>query len=134
MPDAVQFTLSDGETVVLVAPPARSGTGAVGLGNRLEAAAHSLPRALAPVTSAAADVIEQFRSLAHRPDEVEIAFGVVLDAKLGAVMAGAQAGAHLDVTLRWSATPATLPEQQRAETPDGDTADAGSPNAADSGA
>lgn len=129
MPDAVQFTLSDGETVVLVTPPARSGTGAVGLGNRLEAATHSLPRALAPVTSAAADVIEQFRSLAHRPDEVEIAFGVVLDAKLGAVMAGAQAGAHLDVTLRWSATPATPPERQGTDIPD-----AGSPDAAGSGA
>ncbi|MFF5483179.1 CU044_2847 family protein [Streptomyces sp. NPDC012935] len=101
MPDAVQFTLSDG-TVVLVAPPARAGTGAVGLGTRLESAATSLREALAPVTAAASDVIGGFRSLAERPDEVEVTFGVVLDAKLGAVLSSATAGAHLDVTLRWN--------------------------------
>lgn len=101
MPDAVQFTLSDG-TAVLVAPPARAGTGAVGLGTRLESAGRTLIEALAPVTAAASEVIGGFRSLAERPDEVEVTFGVVLDAKLGAVMASANAGAHLDVTLRWS--------------------------------
>jgi hypothetical protein len=101
MPDAVQFTLSDG-TVVLVAPPARAGTGAVGLGTRLESAATSLRDALAPVTAAASEVIGGFRSLAERPDEVEVTFGVVLDAKLGAVLSSATAGAHLDVTLRWN--------------------------------
>ncbi|KUO21805.1 CU044_2847 family protein [Streptomyces dysideae] len=103
MPDAVQFTLSDG-TVVLVAPPARAGTGAVGLGTRLESAGRSLSEALAPVTAAASEVIGGFRSLAQRPDEVEVTFGVVLDGKLGAVLASASAGAHLDVTLRWNAT------------------------------
>jgi hypothetical protein len=100
MPDAVQFTLSDG-TVVLVAPAARAGTGAVGLGTRLESAAKSLSQALAPVTAAASEVIGGFRSLTERPDEVEVTFGVVLDAKLGALMASANGGAHLDVTLRW---------------------------------
>ncbi|MGW1611034.1 CU044_2847 family protein [Streptomyces sp. NPDC002285] len=106
MPDAVQFTLSDG-TVVLVAPPARAGTGVVGLGTRLESAAASLRDALAPVTAAASDVISGFRSLAERPDEVEVTFGVVLDAKLGAVLSSATAGAHLDVTLRWNGNSAT---------------------------
>jgi hypothetical protein len=106
MPDAVSFTLSDG-TVVLVAPPTRSGTGAVGLGTRLESAGRTLSAALAPVTAAASEVIGGFRTLAQRPDEVEVTFGVVLDAKLGAIMASANAGAHLDVTLRWSGTQAS---------------------------
>ena len=101
MPDAVEFTLSDG-TVVLVAPPARTGTGAVGLGIPRQPAERTLRQALRPVASAAAEVIDEFRSLAHRPDEVEVTFGVVLDAKLGAVIAGAKVGAHLDVSLRWS--------------------------------
>ncbi|MFF4831097.1 CU044_2847 family protein [Streptomyces sp. NPDC001315] len=103
MPDAVQFTLSDG-TVVLVAPPARAGTGAVGLGTRLESAERTLRQALTPITTAAAEVIEEFRALAHRPDEVEVTFGVVLDGKLGAVIASAHASAHLDVSLRWRGT------------------------------
>ncbi|MER5427572.1 CU044_2847 family protein [Streptomyces sp. NPDC002588] len=105
MPDAVQFTLADG-TVVLVAPPARAGTGAVGLGTRLESAERTLRQALAPITSAAAEVIDEFRSLSRRPDEVEVSFGVVLDGRLGAVIASAHASAHLDVSLRWSGTEA----------------------------
>jgi hypothetical protein len=100
MPNTVAFALSDG-TVVLVAPP-RAGSAPVGVGPRVQAAAQTLSQALRPVTSAAAEVIDEFRSLAHRPDEVEVTFGVVLDAKLGAAIAGAKAGAHLDVTLRWS--------------------------------
>ncbi|MFE5818131.1 CU044_2847 family protein [Streptomyces sp. NPDC056479] len=101
MPDAVQFTLADG-TVVLVAPPARAGTGAVGLGSRLESAGTTLREALTPITSAASEVIGQFRDTARTPDEVEVTFGVVLDAKLGALLSSAGVGAHLDVTLRWS--------------------------------
>ncbi|GGR89431.1 hypothetical protein GCM10010269_30670 [Streptomyces humidus] len=108
MPDAVQFTLDDG-TVVLVAPPTRTGTGAVGLGSRLESAATGLREALAPITSAASEVIGQFRSAAQRPDEVEVTFGVVLDAKLGAILTSASASAHLDVTLRWSGAEPTPP-------------------------
>lgn len=108
MPDAVQFTLSDG-TVVLVAPPARAGTGAVGLGTRLETAATTLRDALTPVTAAASEVIGGFRALAQRPEEVEVTFGVVLDAKLGAVLASANASAHLSVTLRWTDTATPTP-------------------------
>lgn len=114
MPDAVQFTLSDG-TVVLVAPPARAGTGAVGLGTRLESAGRTLQEALAPITTAASEVIGQFRNVAQRPDEVQVTFGVVLDGKLGAVLASAHASAHLDVTLRWSTTDPAAPA---APTPD----------------
>jgi hypothetical protein len=127
MPDAVQFTLSDGTTVV-VAPTARAGVGPVSLGSRLEAAQRTLRDALAPIATAASDVIEGFRTLPHRPDEVEVAFGVVLDAKLGGVIAGANAGAHLDVTLRWHAGPgdaaasadpaATTPTAARADPAD----------------
>jgi hypothetical protein len=108
MPDAIQFTLDDG-TVVLVAPPAPMGTGLVGLGTRLESAGSTLRAALTPITSAASEVIGQFRSIAQRPDEVEVTFGVVLDAKLGAVLTSASTSAHLDVTLRWSGTEPTPP-------------------------
>ncbi|MFG2571542.1 CU044_2847 family protein [Streptomyces sp. NPDC048481] len=108
MPDAVQFTLDDG-SVVLVSPAARTGTGAVGLGTRLESAATGLREALAPITTAASEVIGQFRDATRRPDEVEVTFGVVLDAKLGAVLTSASVGAHLDVTLRWSGAEPTPP-------------------------
>ncbi|MEU5093254.1 CU044_2847 family protein [Streptomyces sp. NPDC020996] len=110
MADAIQFTLDDG-TVVLVAPPAHVGNRPVGLGTRLEAAGESLRQALTPISAAASDVIGQFRSIARRPDEVEVTFGVTLDAKLGAVLASANSSAHLDVTLRWSGTEPTPPPE-----------------------
>lgn len=97
---AIEFTLDNGATVV-VAPPARTGSGAVGLGDRVEAAGKTLRQALAPVTAAAAQVMDGFREMAVRPGEVEISFGVTLDGKLGGVIASAEAGTHLDVTLRW---------------------------------
>ena len=46
-------------------------------------------------------VMDGFRGLVQRPEEIEIGFGVTLDGKLGGVIASAGAGAHLDVTLRW---------------------------------
>jgi hypothetical protein len=51
-------------------------------------------------------MIDAFRTLSHKPDEVEIEFGVKLDASVGAVIAGAGTGVHLNVTLRWAAEPA----------------------------
>ncbi|MFG2863810.1 CU044_2847 family protein [Streptomyces sioyaensis] len=114
MPDAIAFTLSDG-TVVLVAPPARSGTGAVGLSDRLQAAQQGFREALAPVTTAAAEAIDGFRNLVHRPDEVEVSFGVALDGKLGGVLASGNAGAHLDVTLRWKGSSTTPPSDTENE-------------------
>ncbi|WNM34429.1 CU044_2847 family protein [Streptomyces sp. Li-HN-5-11] len=129
MPNTVAFALSDG-TVVLVAPP-RAGSAPVGVGPRVQAAAQTLSQALRPVTSAAAEVIDEFRSLAHRPDEVEVTFGVVLDAKLGAAIAGAKAGAHLDVTLRWSgARPRSDAQGTRADD-SGEGGDGDGPDSAD---
>ncbi|HET9974759.1 MAG TPA: CU044_2847 family protein, partial [Streptosporangiaceae bacterium] len=59
-------------------------------------------------TAAAAQVIDGFRAMARRPEEIEICFGVTLDGKLGGVIASANAGAHLDVKLRWHGSAAQL--------------------------
>jgi NTP-dependent ternary system trypsin peptidase co-occuring protein len=100
MYDAIEFTLDDGTTVA-VASPRPDGSSAVGLGDRLQASEKTLRAALAPVTAAATQVMDGFRGLAQRPEEIEISFGVTLDGKLGGIIAAANAGAHLDVTLRW---------------------------------
>ena len=105
MVDAIEFTLDDGTRVAVASPP-RAGSGAVGLGDRLEAAEKTLREALVPVTAAAAQVIDGFRTMARRPEEIEVSFGVTLDGRLGGVIASANAGAHLDVTLRWHGSPA----------------------------
>lgn len=98
--DAIEFTLDDGTTVAVASAP-RAGSGAVGLGDRLEVAEKTLREALVPVTAAATQVMEGFREMAQRPEEIEVGFGVTLDGKLGGIIASANVGAHLDVTLRW---------------------------------
>jgi NTP-dependent ternary system trypsin peptidase co-occuring protein len=102
--DAIEFILDDGTRVAVASSP-RAGSSAVGLSDRLEAAEKTLREALVPVTAAAAQVIDGFRGMARRPEEIEICFGVTLDSKLGGVIASANAGAHLDVTLRWHGSP-----------------------------
>lgn len=100
MADAVEFTLEDG-TRVAVTVPRRDGAAAVGAKDRLLTASKTLREALAPVTAAAAQVMDEFKGLAQRPDEVEIGFGVTLDGGIGGIIASASAGAHLQITLRW---------------------------------
>jgi Trypsin-co-occurring domain 1 len=102
VPDAIEFMLDDGTSVV-VAAVAADGSSTVGWGDQLKAAQKTLREALAPVTAAANQVVDSFQKSARRPDEIEVTIGVTLDAKLGAVLSSASAGAHLDVTLRWHA-------------------------------
>ena len=84
----------------------------VGLRDKLQPSEKTLRTALAPVTAAASEVLDDFRKQARGPQEVEISFGVELDGKLGGVIASANAGAHLDITLRWRA-PATKDQGDR---------------------
>jgi Trypsin-co-occurring domain 1 len=98
--DAIEFTLDDG-TAVAVAPAPGGGSSPVGLADRLEAAQKTLREALEPVTAAATQVMDGFRKKAQRPEEIEIGFGVTLDSKLGGIIASANTGAHLHITLRW---------------------------------
>jgi Trypsin-co-occurring domain 1 len=102
MDDVIGFTLDDG-TIVAVQAPRRDGSSPVGLREKLQPSEKTLRAALAPVTAAASQVLDDFRKAAHQPQEIEISFGVELDGKLGGVIASANAGTHLDVTLRWRA-------------------------------
>lgn len=63
--------------------------------------------------AAATRVMDGFRKMARRSKEIEIAFGVTLDGKLGGIIASANAGAHLDVTLRWRGRDAALDDAER---------------------
>jgi hypothetical protein len=111
MVDAIEFVLDDGTAVAVTSPP-RAGSGPVGLGDRLETAEKTLRQALGPVTAAAEQMIDGFRTMARRPEEIEICFGVTFDGKLGGVIASANAGAHLDVKLRWHGPDPQAPDAQ----------------------
>jgi hypothetical protein len=53
------------------------------------------------ITPAANLLMSKLRSLADRPDEATIEFGVKLTAKAGAVLASAGVEANFNVTLTW---------------------------------
>lgn len=96
----IEFPLENGGTVVVegLSAPAVGDVGRAGL----DRAATTLRQSLRPVVDAASDVLDAFRALPRKPDDVEVRFGVALDAKFGAILATGSAGVHLEVTLRWS--------------------------------
>jgi hypothetical protein len=100
MDEVIRFILDDGTTVAIESQR-RDGSSQVGLRSGQQVAGKTLREAMAPVTAAATQVMDGFRGLAQRPQEVEITFGVKLDCTIGGVIASANADAHLDVTLRW---------------------------------
>jgi Trypsin-co-occurring domain 1 len=84
---------------------------------RLDHAAASLRQSLDSVVGAASDMIEAFNALPSGPEEVEVQFGVSLDATVGAVLVSGTAGTHLDVTLRWRPQPVPSAAASPAATP-----------------
>jgi hypothetical protein len=61
----------------------------------------SFAMALDNVEQAAQSVIDRLRSLSTAPDEIEVEFGVKLNAEAGAVIAKASSEAHFQIGLKW---------------------------------
>jgi hypothetical protein len=114
MTELTSFPLGN-DLRVTVETPAAPGLAPTGLRPAIIQSEHTLRQALQPVTAAASEVIEKFRDLPSRPDEVEIHFGVKLDGTLGAVIATAGIGTHLGITLRWNHPGAAGPAEGAAE-------------------
>ncbi|GDY32662.1 CU044_2847 family protein [Gandjariella thermophila] len=94
----------DGGGTVLVEVDLPGGPAPAGRGEEvLHAASKTLERTLRPVRDAAAAALGQFQSMARRPDEVEIKFGIKLDAEAGAVIAKTGVHGQFDVKLVWRA-------------------------------
>jgi Trypsin-co-occurring domain 1 len=97
---------------------------------RLEHAAATLRQSLDSVVGAASDMIEAFNALPSGPQEVEVQFGVSLDATVGAVLVSGTAGTHLDVTLRWRPQPVPSAAPAPETTPEAAPAPVAAPPAA----
>lgn len=70
---------------------------------------HRFEDALGDVADAAAKSLAVFRDGALRPDQVEIEFGVRLNAEAGAVIAKTAVEGHLVVKLTWTPQARTAP-------------------------
>jgi hypothetical protein len=62
----------------------------------------TLEGAPSEVRDAAAATIAQFQDMARKTDEVEIEFGVKLNAEAGAIIAKTGMEGHFQVTVRWT--------------------------------
>ena len=71
-------------------------------------------RALDGVRDAADAALRSFSTLAQRPDEVQIQFGVRLTAEAGAVITKTGVEGHLQVTVTWSGGHPGHRERERA--------------------
>jgi hypothetical protein len=100
VPELAKFSLEGGgsvhvdvEEVPRVAPVSRHG--------RILDAKVTFETALSEVRDAAVAALTQFGAMAHQPDEVEITFGVRLDAEVGAVITKAGMAGNFEVKLTW---------------------------------
>jgi hypothetical protein len=104
----VEFPLEDGGTVVVEVSGAGSADGDVrrGWGDRdvrvVEQAQQSFERAVQRVQPAVHGLLQQLRSLAETPDQVQVEFGLQLSAEVGAFVAGASSSGNFKVLLTWN--------------------------------
>lgn len=101
MTTLMEFELASGGTVTVESARA-SGVGPAGAVDRtVQKAGKTLRDSLGTVVRAADDIMEAFKALPRLPEEVEVQFGVSLDASVSALIVSSTGNAHLDVTLRW---------------------------------
>ncbi|MEV7097780.1 CU044_2847 family protein [Amycolatopsis sp. NPDC051045] len=99
MQEFVRFPLADGGTVVVEVEAEPGLEHASVPSGVLRKATTTFEHALGEVRAAAAAALAQFRDLG--PDEVELKFGVKLDAQAGAVIARTGLQGQFEVKLKW---------------------------------
>lgn len=111
----VEFPLEHGGSVVVEVPEDLS-EGTVTRGWRdgdrgvLDQAGQTLEKSLGRVRPAVQALLEQLRSLADAPEDVQVEFGLQLSADLGAFVASASATSNFKVTMTWrNHAPASKP-------------------------
>ncbi len=100
----IEFPLEDGTTILVevevpeepgVAPAARGGPGTP------EKAQQTFEAALDKIRPAAQALIQKLRALHDPPDQIQVEFGLKLNAQAGAFVAAASTEANYKVTLTW---------------------------------
>ncbi|AXB43196.1 CU044_2847 family protein [Amycolatopsis albispora] len=114
MTEFVRFPLDGGGSVLVEVEVPHAVERASRSKNMLREAGVSFERALEEVRGAAAAALEKFRAMG--PDEVELKFGVKLDAQAGAVIAKTGLQGQFEVKLKWLRDPAAaVPQEETVE-------------------
>jgi hypothetical protein len=109
--ELVRFPLADGGSVLVeideqpgVSPAGRA-TGV------LREARATFEKAIAEVRDAAGAALAQFTAMTRAPDEVELKFGLKLDAEAGAIIARTGIQGQFEVKLKWRRAESTADEE-----------------------
>lgn len=103
MKQLIEFELEEGGSI-LVEVEASEETGMVQAkrgGEVVQRAQQTFEEAMDKVRPAAQAIIHKLRALHDPPDEIEVEFGLKMDAKAGALVAAAGVEANYKVTLTW---------------------------------
>ncbi|MCE7010221.1 hypothetical protein LWC34_46575 [Kibdelosporangium philippinense] len=101
MPELVRFPLEVGGSVLVEVEPEPGPHRAARPGGVLREASATLERAVQQVRDAAAAAVAEFLEMPRRPDELEIKFGLKLDAQAGAVIARTGMQGQFEIKLKW---------------------------------
>jgi hypothetical protein len=112
MKKLIEFLLEGGDVMLIEVEadePEKSGLVPANLGvhgeNLPERATMTFQEAIDKVKPGAEIIIKKLRGLTDPPDEMQIAFGLKLNAAAGAVIASAGIEANYTVTLKWFKQP-----------------------------
>jgi hypothetical protein len=104
MTHLIEYDLEDGGSILVqVKEPLSEGrvVKAASAGEVIEKAEQTFEEALDRVKPAAGAIINKLRELTDPPDEIEVEFGLTMNAKAGAFVASAGVEANYAVTLTW---------------------------------
>lgn len=104
MKQLIEFSLEDGGSILVQvdAPEPEGGVVKAARGGEvLRKAVQTFEEALDKIRPAAGAIISKLRYLADPPDEIEVEFGLTLNAEAGAFVAAAGAEANYTVKLTW---------------------------------
>ncbi|MFC9335942.1 CU044_2847 family protein [Arthrobacter sp. NPDC057009] len=107
----VEFPLENGDSILVQVFDGRSADGETrrGWGDRddrvVEQAQQSFERAVARVQPAVQGLLNQLRSLAETPEQIQVEFGLQLSAEVGAFVAGASTSGNFKVSMTWHRRP-----------------------------
>ena len=102
MRELVEFHLEDGGSVLFEVDEDEPGVERAARDDLVIQASKSLEAALEGVRSAADITLRTLREFAREPDELEVQFGIRMNAQAGAVIAKTEAEGHLQVRLSWT--------------------------------
>lgn len=98
----IEFLTNDGTPIfVEVDMPNEGGLVEASPGDVVIRAGQTFQQALQNVRPAAEAIIDTLRNVSEPPDEIQVAFGIKLNAEVGVVLTSAAIEANYNVTLVW---------------------------------